>query len=91
MRAFFRSWRRIARCVTLVMALILSAGWVRSFLVEDRFYIDLTGTSINRLVSSLKSLPGKYRIDLSGVCIDALVQCAGQQISERVGLEDNML
>lgn len=30
MREFFRGWRRKVGCVTLVMACVLTTGWVRS-------------------------------------------------------------
>lgn len=35
MRAFFHGWRRKVGCVTLVMALVFVAGWIRSFVVDD--------------------------------------------------------
>ena len=34
-REFFRGWRRKAGCVTLVMALVCVAGWVRSQMIAD--------------------------------------------------------
>jgi hypothetical protein len=37
MRNFFHGWRRKAGVVTLLMALVVSGGWIRSFLVCDSF------------------------------------------------------
>ena len=34
---FFRGWRRKIGCVTLMMALVGMAGWVRSHTIEDSF------------------------------------------------------
>ena len=42
MREFFRGWRRKVGCVTLVMACVLMAGWVRSLQVIEA--ISLPGT-----------------------------------------------
>lgn len=52
MREFFKGWRRKAGRVTLVMACAFAAGWVRSFSLEDRWYVILSGKSIHRVVSS---------------------------------------
>lgn len=39
--------------MTLLMACVLMVGWMRSFLLlEDTLYINLSGKSINRLISS---------------------------------------
>lgn len=35
MREFFQGWRRRVGCITLLMAIALMAGWMRSRLVED--------------------------------------------------------
>jgi hypothetical protein len=43
MGEFFRPWRRNAGCVTLVMASVLAAGWVRSYGRDDLFLCDLFG------------------------------------------------
>ncbi|MDB5345259.1 MAG: hypothetical protein JWP89_3636 [Schlesneria sp.] len=37
MHNFFHGWRRKAGIVTLLMALVVSGGWIRSFLVYDSF------------------------------------------------------
>jgi len=39
MGQFFKGWRRKAGAVTLVVACVFMAGWVRSLYVEDCFYI----------------------------------------------------
>lgn len=36
MREFFKSWRRKAGCVTLVIALLPAVAWMRSYFVNDR-------------------------------------------------------
>ncbi len=35
MGEFFRGWRRKAGLVTLAMALLLMAGWLRSYVIQD--------------------------------------------------------
>jgi hypothetical protein len=35
MREFFKGWRRKVGCVTLMMSLVLMAGWIRSTYCED--------------------------------------------------------
>ena len=35
MLPFFHGWRRKAGCVTLVLALVIMAGWARSYTVRD--------------------------------------------------------
>ena len=39
MREFFRGWKRKLGVVSLVMACVFMAGWVRSSLLTDRFAI----------------------------------------------------
>ena len=41
MREFFQGWRRKVGVVTLVMACVLTAGWVRSFLIRDILSINV--------------------------------------------------
>ena len=38
MREFFRGWRRKVGCVTLVIACVLAAMWLRSFIVGDEWF-----------------------------------------------------
>lgn len=35
MREFFHGWRRKAGCVTLVMALVFTAGWIRGLVIKN--------------------------------------------------------
>lgn len=56
MLTFFHGWRRMLGAATLVLACVLMAGWVRSGLLEDRLYLNLTGKSINRFISSPSGL-----------------------------------
>lgn len=44
MREFFCGWRRKAGCVTLVMALILFGGWMRSGQGFDQFWFQTQST-----------------------------------------------
>ena len=39
MREFFYGWRRKAGCVSLAMALVLMAGWIRSFTITDLYMV----------------------------------------------------
>jgi len=41
MGEFFKSWRQKAGCVTLVMACVLMAAWVRGLCVTDRITYDI--------------------------------------------------
>ena len=54
MREFFHGWRRKAGLVTLVMALVFVAGWVRSLSVADE-----VATRINRTTLIASSLHGR--------------------------------
>lgn len=49
MRDFFKGWERKSGCVTLVMACVFMAGWVRSFVANDVIDLKehLTFASIN--------------------------------------------
>ena len=51
MREFFEGWRRKVGCVTLVMACVFAAGWVRSFRVEDGISFPTGDPNIGALVS----------------------------------------
>ena len=51
MREFFHGWRRKAGCVTLVVALLLMAGWLRSRNISDRIVIRRYGHVTEYLVS----------------------------------------
>lgn len=35
MREFFRGWRRRLGCITLLMAVVVTIGWVRSLFIGD--------------------------------------------------------
>lgn len=52
MREFFRPLRRKLGVLTLLVACGVTAGWLRSTFYEDRFFINLSGKSINRIISS---------------------------------------
>ena len=57
---FFRGWRRKAGCMTLVMALALMIGWVRSHTIQDELLIRIG----NRFEYSFRSSP--YGLEWSG-------------------------
>lgn len=52
MREFFRPLRRKLGVLILLVACGVTAGWLRSAFYEDRFFINLSGKSINRIISS---------------------------------------
>ena len=52
MREFFRGWRRKAGCVTLVMALVFMAGWIRRLLISDILLIGVAVDSDTLLTST---------------------------------------
>ncbi len=41
MGQFFRGWKRKVGCVTLLMALVFMAAWIRSFGFSDQFIVPL--------------------------------------------------
>ena len=43
MREFFSGWKRKTGCLTLLMACVLAAGWVRSLTTEDSTLIFVAG------------------------------------------------
>ena len=47
MAEFFRGWKRKVGCVTLLMALMLVAGWVRSEAIRDFIMLDLNKSDGN--------------------------------------------
>jgi hypothetical protein len=51
MREFFRGWRRKAGCITLAIACVLLAGWMRSLIVIDIY--STAGKTPESLVSGL--------------------------------------
>jgi hypothetical protein len=68
MHTFFHGWRPKAGCIMLVMACLVTAMWVRSYLVEEALDIsgaDWTFETVSQLGSvSWKLLPNldeKYR------------------------------
>ena len=50
MREFFHGWRRKAGVISLVMACLLMAAWVRSLSIHDHFELPI-GTSLHYLLS----------------------------------------
>ena len=56
MGAFFKPWRRKAGCVTLVMACVFAAGWVRSHEAHDEFDFCLSKRNYQCFVSNLSRL-----------------------------------
>jgi hypothetical protein len=54
MRDFFKPWRRKAGCVTLVMACLFAAGWVRSRSFHDTF---THGVVAQKMTYGLTSCP----------------------------------
>jgi len=63
MREFFRAWRRKAGVVTLVLALVSIAGWVRSSCFEDVAAIPIGGSALTCV-----SLDGLF---VCGIATDA--------------------
>src|SRR5947209_2489025 len=59
MNNFFHGWRRRAGCVTLVMACVFMAGWVRSFKTADLvgLYSDTTYCATSNA--------GEFRLEIS--------------------------
>ena len=51
MSDFFKGWRRKLGLVTLVMACVMSIGWVRSFYVEDTILVHWGTESIFTILS----------------------------------------
>lgn len=43
---FFKPWRRTIGVVTLLMACVFTAGWTRSYSVEDRIIVEDAGFGI---------------------------------------------
>ena len=52
MREFFRGWRRKLGVVTLVVACVFAAGWVRSTIIADEFDYSFNHTS-SRIIALL--------------------------------------
>lgn len=50
MREFFRGWRRKAGCLTLVLACVLAAGWIRSYAHIDNLLL-ITDQTLNGVLS----------------------------------------
>jgi hypothetical protein len=51
MRELFRGWRRKLGCVTLVMALMLMVGWIRSRVVHEGLGLQINEDTTYSLVS----------------------------------------
>jgi hypothetical protein len=54
MKEFLHGWRRKAGCVTLIVALMFSAGWLRSYIAHDSLKASLS----NCRCESLESVAG---------------------------------
>ena len=52
MREFFRGWRRKIGVVTLVLACVFMAGWVRSYVTEDMLSLPVKDPSLSWLTST---------------------------------------
>ena len=50
MHEFFQGWRRKAGLATLVMALVLTVAWMRSFVITDDLYLEF-GKATHRVHS----------------------------------------
>ena len=48
MREFFKEWRRKVGLLTLLMACVFMAGWVRSHVIQDQFLFSTDGHSLSR-------------------------------------------
>lgn len=55
MREFFKGWRRKVGCVTLLMALLLAVGWVRSY-QDQEIVIEYRGQSANYFIHSREGI-----------------------------------
>lgn len=51
MREFFKGWKRIVGVVTLVMACVFAAGWVRSLVCYDVFQFPLDDSTLQAIGS----------------------------------------
>lgn len=59
MREFFRCWRRKIGCVTLVIACLLTGGWVRSRIVKDEISIRQDSGVTHHLISNRSRIAWK--------------------------------
>ena len=83
MSDFFRGWRKKMGCVTLVMALVLLCGWVRSHTNRDRFGFstsvheyDWIGSFHGKMMLQ-RVAPGdiaKWKPDLFRECADGVTE-----------------
>ena len=58
MREFFQGWRRKTIVVTLVLACLLMAGWMRSFITFDALY-----APIGQLISANGGIYGELSVE----------------------------
>ena len=69
MREFFKGWRRKAGCVTLVMACMLMAGWVRSLIIRDEITVHgsprQTGVSMDGFVTWSRFAPDAIKTEVT--------------------------
>jgi hypothetical protein len=66
MREFFRGWKRKLGVVTLGLACVFAAGWVRSFRTEDSFFYQI-GPYVTDSLFSISGSVG-WRRDDDSVC-----------------------
>jgi hypothetical protein len=59
MGEYFKPWRRKVGCVTLIVACVFAAGWVRSFYVVDDFGFDWSSSN-GSIAWSKKSYKGNW-------------------------------
>src|SRR5580698_5128736 len=52
MREFFRGWKRKVGVVTLLMACVLTVGWMRSWTITDWYIIRGRDNALHSFVSS---------------------------------------
>jgi len=64
---FFRGWRRKAGILTLVMACLFMAGWIRSIETQDQFVLCYDPPDYFRFISYHGSLIWKRHYDMSSV------------------------
>lgn len=97
MREFFHGWRRKAGCVALVMACVLTTGWIRSqrefdcFALTDNSWVHIivqsAGGRLTLFFNSLNSAPAVYwwhgELSRDAEPIDPMEDCVGCDIEWR--------
>ena len=62
MREFFKGWRRKAGCVTLVMVLLLTSAWIRSYVAGDVLRVEFRDSPRKALSYYAESVHGGVRL-----------------------------